>query len=152
MQSIKEPLPQILRPRLAAVVDEEIPTDIWIAFFHVMAGKSVFGSYRCSVAADGRLFFVARSTKNKDHEVPFDVPLPKEPSARLEKGQLEKIQAALDKQEFFQHPGWESRDSRDGAHDILRVRREDQIHTVIYLNVINPLIALLQTIARKSEA
>ena len=151
MQGTREALPQGLRPRLKAVIEEEISEDIWIAFAHVMAGKSVFGSYRCSIAADGRAYFVSRSDEDKDHQVPFDQPLPEEPSAHLTEEQMAEIQAALEEQAFFEHPGLESRDSRDGSYDIIRVRRDGQIHTVVYLNVTNPLTTLLQTIARKSE-
>lgn len=139
-------IPENPRPRLKAVLDETIPEDIWLVYCHVSAAKSVHPSFRFSLSRNGNLYFVERSKKTKDHKVPFDKLLPEEPTFSLSESQIAAIEASLKDLDFFNHPGSEETDSRDGHYDLIRVNQGCKSHTVVYYAIKNNLIAQLQKI------
>ena len=147
-QVTRDTLSTTPRPRLKAVLNEVMPKEIWVVYCHISAGRSVHPSFRFSLDRAGRLYFVERSRKNKNHEVPFDNPLPSAPTASLSQDQLTTIEQHLDNVGFFGHPGYEARDSRDGSYDVVRVRRGDVVQTVAYRNVANPLVDMLRQVAQ----
>ncbi|MBW2704329.1 MAG: hypothetical protein JRF33_26220 [Deltaproteobacteria bacterium] len=135
------------RPRLKAILDETIPEDIWLVYCSVSAGKSVHPSFRFSLSRNGKVYFVERSKKNKDHKVPFDKPLPKKPSSSLSAAQMATIEASLKDLDFLHHPGYEGVDGRDGHYDVVRINQDGKIHTVVYYAVKNELVDQLEKIA-----
>lgn len=143
MSDNKKSIPTNLGDRVAPVLDEAVPAEIWLAYYHVSKGRSSATNFRLSIARDGALYYVRRGKKNKDWKIAFDKPLPSSPTVTLSKDELASIQAKIKDVAFFDHPGYESQDARGGNYDVVKVRREGKVHTVVYDNVSNVLVAYL---------
>jgi hypothetical protein len=143
-----ERVPEDYDPRLTAILSDPIPNDVIVSFYYMAASKNPSANYRWELHRDGRLFVVHHSGQNPSYEITFDQPLPTQPTKTLTNGEIRELYAQLDRSDFFSQPGLQREPrARGGNHIVLRVRRGDTIHEVVYQNVEGPLVEYLYSIA-----
>jgi hypothetical protein len=136
-----ETLPSEFDSRVTSLLAEPLPDDVLVAFYYVAAGKSPHPNYRWQLTRDGKLFVVHHSGKDLRYEVPFDQPLPRKPTKLLDDGAVRAVMDELDRADFFRQPGYQvDPRAEDGAYVIIRARRDNGIHDVVYHNVEGPLV------------
>jgi hypothetical protein len=133
---VRDKLPSPFDVRVQRALAAPLGDDVAIAFDHVAMAKSPKTNYRFTVTTDGSVFYVQRSNKPGDWQVPFDQPLPGKPARKLEAGKLDALLARLASAGFFDHPGYEADPgTEDGSYWIVRARRGKDVHAVVYQNV-----------------
>jgi hypothetical protein len=141
-------LPSPFDVRVQRALEAPLAADVALALDHVAMAKSPRTNYRFTIASDGSVFYVQRSSKPGDWQVPFDQPLPGKAARKLEPGKVEALLARLTAAGFFDHPGYEA-DPRaeDGSYWIVRARRGGAVHAVVYQNVQPAFLAELTAIS-----
>lgn len=142
-----EQLPHGYDPRLAAVLSEEVPDDVLVSFYYMNASPDPSANYRWELHRDGRLFYVEHSGKNITFENTFDRPLPKRPTKRLTDGDIRALYDQFDRADFFRQPGLQRPSPTEGGvYVVVRARRGDKVHDVVYENLEPPLVNYLYSI------
>jgi hypothetical protein len=141
-------LPENFDIRVRRVLDEALGADVVLAFDRVAMAKSPRTNYRFTLSATGAMRYVQHSGAGGDWQVPFDRPLPDKPSKQVDPAKASALVAGLESAGFFTHPGYEA-DPRaeDGSYYILRVRKGQALHTVVYQNVEPPRMGELSALA-----
>lgn len=142
-----EQLPPNYDPRLTPILRESVPDNVIVSFYYMAAAKNPEANYRWDLHRDGRLFLVHHSGKNPTYENTFDRPLPKTPIHVLTDSDIGTLNNELDQSGFFDQPALQRTSSaQDGAYVIVRARRGDKVHDVVYENIENPLVKYLYSI------
>lgn len=144
----RDKLPSPFDVRVQRALATPLADDVVIALDHVAMAKSPRTNYRFTLTAGGAAFYVQRSTRPGDWQVPFDQPLPSTPSTRVDPARVRALVAELASAGFFDHPGYEA-DPRaeDGSYWIVRARRDKDVHAVVYQNVQPAFLADLTAIS-----
>jgi hypothetical protein len=143
----RDQVPRDYDPRLTAILQEPVPDDVLVRFYYMAASKNPSANYRWDLHRDGRLFWVRHSGKDVTYENTFDRPLPKKPSRVLTEVEMCALEGQVERAGFFEQPGWQKPSlSRGGAYVVVRARRGDQIHDVIYENIENPFVEYLYSL------
>src|SRR6185436_14191093 len=80
MTNTRDKLPSPFDVRVQRALAAPLADDVAIAFDHITMAKSPKTNYRFTVTTDGSVFYVQRSSKAGDWQVPFDQPLPGKPA------------------------------------------------------------------------
>jgi hypothetical protein len=140
-------LPENYDSRLTAILSEPIPDDVLMSFYYIAAAKSPHPNYRWDLHQDGRLFLVHHSGQNVSYEITFDQPLPLQPNTILSNDEIETLYSQLEQAKFFEQPGFQKTDAKDGNYVVVRVHMADKFHEVVYQNVEDPFVEYLYSIA-----
>jgi hypothetical protein len=144
----RDKLPSPFDVRVQRALAAPLADDVAIALDHVAMAKSPKTNYRFTVTAGGAVFYVQRSSKPGDWQVPFDQPLPGKPARTLEAGKVDALVGKLTAAGFFDHPGYEADPkAEDGSYWIVRARRGKDVHAVVYQNVQPAFLAELTAIS-----
>ncbi|HEY9650705.1 MAG TPA: hypothetical protein V6C95_08585 [Coleofasciculaceae cyanobacterium] len=143
-----EQLPENYDSRLSDILRQQIPDDVIVSFYYISAAKDYSPNYRWELHTDGRLFLIHHSGKNISFDVTFDRPLPVKPTKILTNDQIQALYSQLEQARFFQQPQFQKRlNVEGGSCVIVRVRRDNRFHEVVYENVESPLVEYLYSIA-----
>jgi hypothetical protein len=140
-------LPKDYDSRLTTVLSQPVPEDVIISFYYMAAAKSPHANYRWELHRNGRLFLVHHSGKNISFEVTFDQPLPSKPTKVLTNPEIQALYTQLEQANFFTQPGFQRINVKGGTYVIVRARRGEEFHEVVYENIEGPLVQYLYSIA-----
>jgi len=144
----RDKLPTPFDVRVQRALGAPLADDVVVALDHVAMEKSPKTNYRFTATADGSVFYVQRSSKPGDWQVPFDQPLPARPARKLEAGTIAAVLAKLTAAGFFDHPGYEADPTaQDGSFWIVRARHGKDVHAVVYQNIQPAFLADLTAIS-----
>ena len=139
-------LPQPYDYRMETILSEPSPESTIVSFFYV-AFRDPRPNYRWELHQDGQLFFVRHSGQNIS-DVPFDRPLPLQPTKVLSSAEIQALYSQLEQADFFEQPKYQRRPRVEGGGYVLvRARRGDTFHEVVYENVEGPLVQYLYSLA-----
>lgn len=145
---IFDQLPANYDSRLTDIVRQPMPDDVIVSFYYISAAKDYSPNYRWELHQDGRLFLVHHSGKNIAFDVTFDRPLPLEPTHILTQAQIQALYSQFEQARFFEQPKFQKRPNVEGGSIvIIRARRGDIFHEVVYENVEDSLVEYLYSVA-----
>ena len=134
-------------PRILSLLREPVPKDVIVRFYYMAASKSPRANYRWDLHSNGQLFVARHSGTNLTMENTFDRPLPKTPTKRVTQDDIRSLYDQLERADFFNQPGLQRpAPTEGGAYVVVRVRRSDQVHDVVYENIESPLIQYLYAV------
>ena len=147
-KDVRDHLPTPFDVRVTRVTEAPLPDGVVLELSHVAMGKLPYRNYRYQLTADGGLYYVQHSGTPGDWQVPFDRPLPAKPSMQLDPAAVAEQLTKLEAAGFFDHPGYQANPTaEDGSFWIVRARRGDDVHTVVFQNVQPDYLASLAAIA-----
>lgn len=140
-------LPPGYDARLDAVLREPVPDDVIVRFYYMAAAKNPAVNYRWDLRRDGRLFLARHSGNNPSYEITFDQSLSDKPVMTLRDNQIDALNDQFKRSAFFQQPRLQRlANAQDGFYVVVRARRGDHLHDVVYHNVDNPPVKYLHSI------
>lgn len=141
-------LPDNYDPRITTILSDPMPEGVLLSFYYIVASKNPRPNYRWELHRNGQLFLVRHSGQNPSFEVPFDRPLPSQPSQQLSDTDIQNLYAQLEQASFFDQPKLQKRTNVEGgSYVIVRARCDDTFHEVVYENIEDPLVEYLYSIA-----
>jgi hypothetical protein len=139
-------LPENHDSRLSAILSEPMSDDVIVSFYYIAVSKNPRANYRWELHRDGRLFVVHHTGQNPLFEVPFDQPFPAEPARILADDEIHALYAQLEQANFFEQPELQRIFVEGGSYVVLRARRNNIFHQVVYENVEGPLVEYLYSV------
>ena len=143
-------VPSELDVRLRRREPMPMPPDALVAFERINRGKNPSPNYRWLLLDDGALYLARHSGDTSDWETPFDTPLPKEPTRRLEESELAEVRRHLQAADLPGQPPYQLDPGvEDGAFSVVTARLDGQVHEVIYEACAPPLVTFLRSVAEE---
>lgn len=145
---VRDKLPTPFDARVTRVLEAPLPEGVVLELDHVAMAKLPYSNYRFQITADGSLYYVQHSGTPGDWQVPFDRPLPDKPSMKLDPATVTEWVAKLEAAGFFDHPGYQANPNvEDGSFWIIRARRGEDVHAVVFQNTKPDYVAAFAAIA-----
>ena len=141
------PIPEDLDLRLIRRDIDPLPPDALMKFQAISRAKDPSNNYRWILYEDGRWFMAWHSGDTSDWQTPFDTELPTEPTAKIAKRDVKKIEKELMNAGFAgQSPYLADPRVEGGTYYVVTARQENQVHEVIYDAAYPPLVEYLDGI------
>lgn len=129
---VEGPLPDQLDARVKPFV-APLESGFVVEKLYLNRGKNPRINSRWRVDEAGRLFVSAHSGNDPQFAVPFDSDYPKKPAKQLKPAQLAALWDALEAAGFWSLPAHVARPRVEGgAYTIVRARRGEKVHQVLF--------------------
>lgn len=140
------PLPEDLDERVRNRDSGPLPEGAFLRFQSISHSPDPRTNHRWVLYEDGRLFLAFHS-RDTAGAVPFDTPLPKKPTARLDSDTVDELRHLLVAEELPELAPYQCRPGEGGMWQVVTARMEGGEFEVVYDRASTPLIDRLQRVA-----